>query len=154
MLDQLLPPRFDNAYRGYKLALWLLGLLLLMKAGIGLGCIFNGHEAASRGDGVPIDGFTPGGVQTVLALFAIWGLSQVILALLGTTVLVRYRSMVPFMFTLLLLEHVGRKLILYFLPVPKTGTPPGFFVNLGLFAVEIVGLALSLFPRDRPRAQG
>jgi len=153
MFDQLLPRQFDNAYRGHKLALWLLGLVLLFKLAIGVGCIVNGRYAASGADGVPIDSFTAGGTQTVLALFAVWGLSQVILALFGTLALARYRSMVPLVFTIILLEHLGRKVILYFLPVPKTGTPPGFVVNLVLFAVEIVGLVLALWPRDRPRAE-
>ena len=123
MLDLLLPRRFDHDDRGHRLALWLLGALLLFKAAMGFGCIFNGYGAASEADGIPLDTFTQGGVQTVLALFALWGLGQVILALLGTVALVRYRSMVPFVYALVLLEHAGRKLILQFLAVPKTGTP-------------------------------
>jgi len=31
MFDQLLPLTIDNTYRGHKLALWLFGLLLIMK---------------------------------------------------------------------------------------------------------------------------
>lgn len=149
MLDLLLPRRFDYDYRGYRLALWLLGTLVLFKAAMGFGCIFNGYGAASETDGIPLDTFTQGGVQTVLALFALWGLGQMILALLGAVALVRYRSMVPFVYALILLEHASRKLILQFLAVPKTGTPPGFAMNLALFAVEIVGLVLALWPRER-----
>lgn len=154
MANPLFPAKFDDTYHGYKLALWLLGLILLMKAAIGLGVIFNGHEAASRADGIPIDSFAPSAAQTVLAIFAIWGLSQVILALLGAVALVRYRAMVPFVYSLVLLEHVGRKLILYFLPVAKTGRPPGFAINLALFAVEIAGLLLALWPRRSARPPG
>jgi len=150
MLDLLLPRRFDHDYRGYRLALWLLGALLLFKAAMGFGVIFNGYGAASEADGIPLDTFTRGGVQTVLALFALWGLGQVILALLGTIALVRYCSMVPFVYALVLLEHASRKLILQVIAIPKTGTPPGFTINLALFAVEIVGLVLALWPRERP----
>jgi hypothetical protein len=56
--------------------------------------------------------------------------------------------MVPFMFALLLLEHLSRKLVLQFIPIVRTGTPPGFYVNLGLLAMMIVGLALSLWSRN------
>lgn len=149
MLDLLLPRRFDHDYRGHRVALWLFGALLLFKAAIGFGCIFNGYGAASEADGIPLDTFTHDGVRTVLALFALWGLGQVILALLGTVALARYRSMVPFVYALVLLEHVGRKAILAFLTVPKSGTPPGLTVNLVLFALEIVGLGLALWPRKR-----
>lgn len=148
MLDQLLPQRIDNTYRGHRLALWLLAALVLVKGGIGLGTIFNGHSAATTADGIPLDTFTPAGEQAFVSLFAAWGLSQLMLNLIGVLVLVRYRAMVPLMFALLLLEHLSRKLIFLVLPIARTGTPPGFFVNLALVAVMIVGLVLSLRNRD------
>lgn len=148
MLRQLLPQRIDNRYRGHRLALWLLAVLVLMKGGIGLGTIFNGHSAAASADGIPLDTFTPAGEQAFVSLFAAWGLSQLILNLIGLLVLVRYRAMVPFMFALLLLEHLSRKLIFLVLPIARTGTPPGFFINLVLIAIMVVGLVLSLWTRD------
>lgn len=153
MLTRLFPQRIDNTYRGSKLALWFLALLALMKVGMGLNSIFNGHVVASSADGIPLDTFTPAGAQTVVSLFAIWGLSQLILGLLCILVLVRYRSMISFIFALLLLEHLSRKLILHFLPIPKTGTPPGSVVNLVFLAVMIIGLTLSLRSRDSLQAQ-
>ncbi|MEK7710720.1 MAG: hypothetical protein AAB341_02395, partial [Planctomycetota bacterium] len=93
------------------------------------------------------------GAQTVVSLFAIWGLAQLVICLLCILVLVRYRAMIPFMFALLLLEHLSRKLILHFLPIAKTGTPPGSAVNLVLLALMIVGLSLSLRSQDNLRAQ-
>ena len=148
MFNPLFPRQADNAYRGYKLALWLFALLVLMKAGIGLNSILNGHFVATTADGIPLDTFTPPGAQTVVSLFAILGLSQLMICLVGLLVLVRYRAMIPFMFTLLLLEHLSRRLILAFLPVPRVGTPPGFIVNLVLLALMIAGLALSIRRRD------
>ncbi len=61
--------------------------------------------------------------------------------------LVRYRALVSFLFALLLLEHLGRRLILLLLPIVKTGNPPGTVVNLVLLALMIAGLALSLWSR-------
>ncbi len=153
MFNQLLPQRIDNTYRGYKLALWLFALLVFIKVAISLNCIFNGYMVASSADGIPLGTFTSAGAQAVVSLFAIWGLSQLMICLLCILVLVRYRSMVPFMFALLLLEHLSRKLILQFLPMVRTGTPPGFYVNLVLLAVMLVGLALSLGSQDNLQAQ-
>jgi hypothetical protein len=153
MFSRLFPARIDNTYRGQKLALWFLALLALMKVAIGLNSIFNGYVVATSADGIPVDTFTPAGARTVVSFFAIWGLSQLILGLVCILVLVRYRRMVPFMFALLLLEHLCRKLILHFLPVPTTGTPPGFIVNLVFLALMIVGLALSLWSRGNLQAQ-
>lgn len=153
MFDQLLPQRIDNTYRGYKLGLWLFALLVFLKVIVGLNCIFNGYSVASSADGIPLDTYPPGAAQTIVSDFALWGLCQLIFGLLGMLVLVRYRRLVPFMFALLLLEHLSRKLILQFLPVVKTETPPGFYVNLVFLAVMIVGLALSLRSRNDLQAQ-
>lgn len=153
MFNPLFPQRVDNTYRGYKLALWLFGLLVLMKLAISLNSIFNGYSVASSADGIPLDTFTSAGAQAVVSLFALLGLAHLMICLLCILVLVRYRTLIPFMFALLLLEYLGRKLILHFLPIAKTGTPPGFIVNLVLLALMIVGLALSLRSRDNLQAQ-
>ena len=147
-LDQLLPQRADNTYRGHTLALALFGLLLLLKAGISLGSIFNGHTAASSADGIPLDTYTPAGARTVLSLFALLGLANVTICVIGTVVLVRYRSLIPFMFGLLLLQQLSRGLILQILPIERTGTPPGSAINVVILSMMILGLALSLWRRD------
>jgi hypothetical protein len=147
MFNHILPRQVDNTYQGHKLALWLFGLLVLMKAGISLGTIFNGYAAASSADGIPLDTYTPAGARAVVSLFALWGLSQLMICLLCVLVLVRYRAMVPLMFALLLLEHLSRRLILQIMPIDTTGAPPGHFINLGLLALMIVGLALSLWSK-------
>lgn len=152
MLNQLLPQRFDNTYRGHKLALWLFGLLVLVKTAMSVNSIFLGHKVATSADGIPLDTFPPAAAQTVLALFAIWGFAQLMICLLCTLVLSRYRALVPLMFAFLLLEHLGRKLVLQFIPIARTGTPPGFYVNLALLAVMIAGLALSLSRKNALQA--
>ena len=153
MFSDLLPQRIDNTYRGHKLALWLFGLLVLVKTAMSVNSIFLGHKVASSADGIPLDTFSPATAQTVLALFAIWGLAHVMICLLCVLVLFRYRALVPFMFLFLLLEFLGRKLVLQFIPIARTGTPPGSFVNLALLAVMIVGLALSLWNQNRVESQ-
>ena len=153
LTDQFLPRRVDNTYRGYKLALWLFALVVVMKIAMSLNSIFNGYMVASSADGIPLDTFPSSAAQTVVALFAIWGLAHLMICLLCILVLARYRSMVPLMLALLLLEHLSRRLILQFLPIVRTGTPPGFFVNLILLALMIAGLALSLRSQSNLRVQ-
>jgi hypothetical protein len=73
MLNRLLPQRIDNTYGGYRLGLWLFGLLVLMKAAIGLNSIFNGTNVASHADGNPLETISPGGAQSMDSLFALRG---------------------------------------------------------------------------------
>jgi hypothetical protein len=122
---RLLPRQADNTYYGSKLALWLFGLLVFMKVAMGFNSIVNGHSVASSADGIPLDTFTPAGAQTVVSLFALSGLRQLIICLLGILVLVRYRV--------------------------RTGTPPGAIVNLVLLALMVIGLALSLWSHQSTR---
>jgi hypothetical protein len=48
------------------------------------------------------------------------------------------------MFALLLLNYLASQLIFSSSPLVRTGTPPGPYVNFGVFALTIVGLVLLL----------
>ena len=147
-LSQLLPPRIDNTYRGRKLALWLFGIVVTVRILQSLVVIFNGHYVVQSADGVPIESFTPPAAQTVVALFALSALSRLFIFLLGVLTLVRYRSVIPFMFAFLIVYYLAGQLLLQFVPIVRVGTPRGPLVNLILFFLLVIGLALSLWNRD------
>jgi hypothetical protein len=153
MLDDLLPRRLDNEYRGKTLALWLFGLVVAMKSAQSLAIILNGYPTARDADGIPLDSYAPAVAQTVVAVFAQGSLWRLFFCFLCALVLVRYRSAVPLMFALLALNYLAAQLVLTFVPLPRVGTPAGPLVNLLLFAVMLVGLALSLWRRGGPVAQ-
>jgi hypothetical protein len=153
MFNQLLPQRIDNTYRGHKLALWFFALVVTMKILQSLLVIFNGEYVVRSADGVPLESFTPAAAQAVVALFALTGLSRLIIALLCVLALVRYRSLITFMFALLAFDYLARQSILHFVPLVRTGKPLGPVVNLILFCLTIVGLALSLWSRGNLEAQ-
>jgi hypothetical protein len=154
MPSLFLPRAADNTYPGAKPGLWLFGLLVLARSAMSLNCILNGASVASSADGIPLGTFGTDAARTVVSLFAIWGLSNLVLALFGAVILVRYRSLVPFMFGLFLLEQLSRRGILHVLPIVRSGTPPGSFVNVLLLVITIIGLALSLRTRGRFKVRG
>jgi hypothetical protein len=151
-LSLLLPRQADNSYRGSRIALGIFAVLVLMRVVMSVNSIVNGRLVASTADGIPLDAYTPAGARTVLSLFALLALSNLMIALVGIVVLVRYRGLVPFMFALFLLHHLARRLILEVMPIERVGAPPGSAINLGLLGLTVVGLALSLWPRGRPPA--
>ena len=144
MLDDLLPRRLDNEYRGSKPALWLFGLVVTMKGTQSLAIIFNGYATARDADGIPLDTYTPAVAQTVVALFAQGSLWRLFFCLLCVLVLIRYRSAVPLMFAALALNYLAAQLVMQFVPLPRVGSPVGPLMNLILFVVMLVGLGLSL----------
>ena len=148
MFDRLLPQRIDNTYRGYRVALWLFGLVVGMMTAQSVLVIFNGYSTVMNADGIPLDTYPPAAAQTIVAVFALRSLLRLIIALLCVLVLVRYRSAIPFMFVILVLNFLATQLILQFIPMVRTGTPPGTIVNRIMFALMIIGLALSLRTRS------
>ena len=147
MFELLLPKSFDNNYRGHKLALWLFGLFALMKCVIGVNSIINGRAVMTGADGIPLDTYPAAAAQLLVALWALLGLSHIIVGALCVFALIRYRSMVPYLFALLLLQHLGGRVILEYIPLVRVGAPPAFAVNLIQLTLLIVGLGLSLWRR-------
>ena len=144
-MNKLLPRPADNTYRGYRVALWLFGILVLLKTIISVNSMINARGVATSADGVPLDTFGPEGARAFVNLFALLGLSNLVICLLCIVVLARYRALVPLMFSLLLLQHLARKLIHQAMPTVTTGNPPASVINLVLLALMVAGLALSLW---------
>lgn len=144
----LFPSVIDNAYRGQKAALWLLGFLAVVKAAMAINCILNGEAVLVSADGVPLGTYPPAAAQSMVALFAIWAVAHLIFALLALLALTRYRAMTPLVFALLLAEHLGRKLVLQFVPIVRSDEAPASVINLVLLVLIASGLLLSLWKRS------
>jgi hypothetical protein len=149
MVKRFFPQPIDNKYSGSKFALWLLGLIVFIHITQSVMIIVNGHSIAQSADGIPLDTYPAAAAQTILAIFAIAALRRLIISLICGVVLFRYRSAVPLMFVVLGLNYLGGQVILEFIPMVRVGTPPGVVVNLLMFAMTIVGLALSLWRRPQ-----
>ena len=147
MLDKLLPRPIDNTYRGHKVALWLFGLVVGVRILQSLAVIFNGYSTAMGADGLPLDSYPPAAAQTVVALFALSSLWRLTFCSVCALVLARYRSAVPLMLAVLTLNFLAAQLLFWFIPLDRTGTPPGPYVNLAQFALTVIGLVLSLRSR-------
>ncbi len=147
MQFSILPHQMDNTYKGQKLALWLFGFVMLIKITQSIVILINGGSVVKGADGIPLDSFSPDAARTIVSLFALTSLYRIIICLLGVIALIRYRSIITFMFAVLAIEYLARQLIFYFYPLGSVGSPPGPMVNLVLFLISIVGFALSLWNR-------
>ena len=147
MFDKLLPQPIDNKYSGSKIALWLFGLIVFVHIVQSVMVIVNGHMVAQSADGIPLENYPAAAAQTILAIFMVSSLRRLIISLMCAVVLFRYRSAVPLMFVVLGLSYLGGQVIFQFVPIVRVGTPPGVVMNLLMFGLTIVGLALSLWRR-------
>ena len=130
MVEMLFPRIADNRYPGRRLGLWLFGLMPL-KIAMGLNVMVNAPEVAQTADGVPVSSF---------GAAAAAGLASLV-------VLLRYRSLVPLAFLLLLIEQSGRMSLRLLWPVQRIDAP-GSTINLVLVALLALGFILSIW---RPR---
>ena len=148
MLTAILPKQADNRFRGQQAAIWIFVLVVIMKTGMAAVSLFNARQAASGADGLPLDRYVGGGAETVLALFALVGLCQLVLALLGALAAIRYRSLIPLFFLVFLLEQLSRKLVLAYYPITRSTTESsGSIVTMVLLGLMVLGLLLSMIKR-------
>jgi len=151
MLNRIFPKQFDNTYRGHRLAIWLFALIVLMELSMGANSIINTRIVAMSADGIPLDQYGAGGADAVIALFAIAGLFRVLLALQGVVVLIRYRAMIPFMYLLLLILHLGSKALLLLNPVAKSGVSTAQLGSAFVYAIIgmlLIGFVLSILNKS------
>lgn len=148
MLNRIFPSQFDNAsYRGHRFGIWLLIPVLIVELGIGANSIINTRFVATSADAIPLDSYDAAGAEAVVSLFALLGLSRLLFGLIGLMALIRYRSMIPVIYLLLLGLQFGTKALVYVHPIPSAGAAsggPGSVVVLGLTIAMLAGFALSL----------
>jgi hypothetical protein len=115
-----------------------------MRTVIAVNSIFNGAAVMTGADGIPLDTFAPAAARSLISLWALMSVGNLTLSLLSAVVLARYRAMVPLMFSLFLLQQLGRELVSRFLPLYRVGAPPASVINMTFLALTVAGLALSL----------
>ena len=149
MLDRIFPRQFDNAYAGWRIAIWLFIPIVIVELGIGTNSIIDTRTVAMTADGIPLDHYANGGAEAVVALFALLGLSRLVIALLCAVALIRYRTMLPLMYLALLLLHLGTRALNTLHPFATTAAPGGLVTGV-LLAALVAGFVMSLLGKARP----
>lgn len=142
-MNVVFPKQIDNQFKGYKIALYafyVLTAVTLWRSQHHLLAVDGGAQSIAS---IPLDLFTSTGAQAVVGVFGLWGLSQLIIGIIYLLVSLRYRSMVPLMYVLMIVEYSFRAF--YFpvaKPIPTTGTAPGAVINLPFILFSVVMLIL------------
>lgn len=148
------PRRLDNDFAAPRIVPWLFGTAVLFKSFCAVNSTFNSHFVARVSEGIPIGNFPPAAEQTVAALLGMRGLAQLMMCLLCVVALVRYRAMIPLLFSLMLIEVLGRLLILNADPMATPGFHPAVVLHLAVLALCLFGLPLSLRRSERSEPVG
>ena len=144
LLVRIFPPNLNNDYKGYKISLYVfyaLTALVLWRSQHHVLAPDGGAQSIAT---IPLDTFTEFGATAVISAFSLWGLSQLILGFINVLVVLRYKSLLPFMYILMIFEYLGRMMIGSVKPMPQVGTAPGGVINLPFVILALVMLVLSL----------
>lgn len=148
MMERLFPVRFDNVFPGQKIALWAFYPMTVITLWRSQHHIFSADGGAQSIATIPLDSYSDGAAANIIAIFAQWGWVQLLLGLLMLLAAIRYKSMVPLFWLLLVLEWCGRAMIGQFKPVETISTAPGQIGNMVIPAVALVMLIMSLIPQS------
>lgn len=142
MISTLLPLPAGNTVRGPKLPVYVFAVIAVISA------VRSAiHLLAPDGGAQSIAGMdlsVPGADGIVFA-FAFWGSAQLVYALIQLAVAFRYRSLVPAMYLLLILEVLLRILVGRMKPVHFSHTPPGAVANWVVLPLAILMLTISVW---------
>ena len=150
MLNRIFPKQADNSFRGHWLAIWLMVPVVLLRTLQGVYSILQTHEVAVTADGIPLGAYSPAAADAVVSLFALLGLALLIVSLVCTVILVRYRSLMPFGYVLLLIDVLGSKVLVMIHPIARGGASKvgelsvGAAINYAMLAAIVLGFAMSL----------
>ena len=147
IFETLLPAKIDNVVRGTKIPLYVFALYAIVSTV--RSCI---HLLSPDGGAGTIAGMdlSVAGADGIIFAFALWGSSQLLFALIQLLVVVRYKSLVPLMYLMLMLEVLLRELVGAMKPVTFAHTPPGAIGNQLVLPLAALMLVLSLWSANRP----
>jgi len=140
LFPALLPATADNTVRGMKLPVYVFALIAIVSTARSLIHLLAPDGGAGSIAGMDLN---VAGADGIIFAFALWGSSQLIYALIQLAVAFRYRSLIPFMYVLLILEALLRMLVGRMKPVSFAHTPPGAIGNWVILALAAVMLVLS-----------
>ena len=144
MLNRILPPTIDNNYKGNKIALWFFYLITAVTVVRSCIHILKDDGGAQSIATIPLDTFTEAGADVVILIFAYWGLSQLMFGIIQVIVAFRYKSLIPLMYLMLVIEWAGRFIISLFKTIETTGQAPGGIGNMILPGICLLMFFLSI----------
>ena len=137
-------PSTPADYKGSPLAFYFLILVAVLGTVRSLIHIFAPDGGASSIAGLAVD--VAGGAN-IVAMFAQWGASQLILALYYWLAILRYRFLVPFALGIVVLEQLLRIWAGHLKPINIAAPPPGEIGSYVLLPIGLIALLLSLRER-------
>ena len=145
MLQRVFPAALDNHFPGHRISLYAFYALTAVTLWRSQHHLFAHDGGAQSIASIPLDTYSDSGADTVVGIFALWGLSQLIIGLIYLLVAIRYRSLIPLLYVLFTLEYAMRFWVGTNKAIETVGTAPGSVINLPFMIAGVVLFALSIW---------
>lgn len=139
-------PEAEKKYTGPRGAFYFLALVTVVSTVRSLIHILAPDGGAGSIAGIAVD--VEGGTN-IVAMFAQWGASQLMLSLLYWLVILRYRFLTPAMLLFIVIEQVLRLFSGQLKPLEAAAPPPGAIGSELVLPLAVIALVWSLWPTRR-----
>jgi len=140
-LNNLLPKRAENEYKGYKFAeIVFLGIIIITIIRSLLHILLPDGGAQS----IATINLNVEGNAVIISIFALWGLAQLIMGIFYVIIYIRYKNLIPLMYVFIFVEYLMRVIIGNLKPFETIGTAPGAIGNLVIVPLSLILLYFSL----------
>jgi len=153
LIERLFPRSIDNKFPGRRPALWVFYALTAMTLWRSQHHIFAADGGAQSIATIPLDTFTESGSETVISVFALWGLAQLAMGFVMLLACLRYKALIPLLWVFIFFEYAGRYAVLFYKPIETVSTAPGANANIIFPFVALAMIALSLWPPKPAKPQ-
>lgn len=143
-LSSLLPKSINNEYQGHSIAkvgFLLITIVTLVRSLIHIFALDGGAQSIAT---IPLDNYPIEASATIIMMFALWGVSQLLIGIVYSVVYIRYNTLIPLMYLTLIIEYVLRIMVGMLKPIITVGTAPGAIGNYVMVPMCLVLLYLSL----------
>lgn len=145
MLQRVVPRSLDNQFPGHKIALYAFYALTALTLWRSQHHLFGHDGGAQSIASIPLDTYSNNAADTVIGIFALWGLSQLIVGLIYLLVAIHYRALIPILYVLFTFEYAMRLWVGTNKTIETVGTAPGGMINLPFMIAGVVLFALSIW---------
>lgn len=140
----IFPKQINNTYTGHPIALYTFYIIIFITIVRSLIHILSPDGGAQNIATIPLDTYSVESANTVIFMFGLWGISQLLLGILFLIITIRYKALIPLMYLFIFTEYSLRLILGFFKPITLTGVAPGGIGNYVFIILSILLFMLSM----------
>jgi hypothetical protein len=140
----ILPKTIDNTYSGNRIPMVFFYFIILFTIVRSLIHILSPDGGSMSIATIPLNTYSSAAANTVVYMFGVWGLSQLMMGIIYLIVGIKYKSLIPLMYIFITCEYGIRIIIGHMKPIVTMHTAPGTVGNYILVPLGIILFLLSI----------